>query len=269
MSNEADRNATREQLRAGFDEDPEAYHRTRPVCPPRLFDDLVALGDFRPGARIVEIGTGTGQATVPLAERGLRIVGIELGERLAALARQKLACFPEVEIVHSSFEAWEPAKAGFDGVVAVHAIHWLDPRLRYAKTARLLRDDGVLAIVRSRYVVPDDADPFWGEVQKDYDAVRPGAGEEAPLHPDAVRDLGDEIEASGYFRNVAVHRYLWSTRYAADDYLALLATSSWHRALDDASRRWLFERIRRRIEAHPDRAVSPTLLSTLNVARRR
>jgi hypothetical protein len=41
----------------------------------------------------VEIGPGTGQATLPLAERGFEIVGVELGERLTAFAREKLSAF--------------------------------------------------------------------------------------------------------------------------------------------------------------------------------
>jgi Methyltransferase domain len=44
-----------------------------------------------PGARVVEIGCGTGQTIVPPAERGYRITRVELGERLAAMAREKLA----------------------------------------------------------------------------------------------------------------------------------------------------------------------------------
>ncbi|MGH2458750.1 MAG: SAM-dependent methyltransferase, partial [Chloroflexota bacterium] len=77
------------------------------------------------------------------------------------------------------------------------------------------------------------------------------------------------IEASGYFRDVAVRRYLWEVSYTADDYVALLSTSSWHRTLGDEARRGLFERIHRRIEGRPERMVRPSLLTTLNVAKRR
>jgi len=74
------------------------------------------------------------------------LVCVELGERLAALARQKLAGFPNVEIVTAPFELWEPsAGGGFDAVVAFTAFHWIVPDARYAKTARLLRDGGALA----------------------------------------------------------------------------------------------------------------------------
>jgi SAM-dependent methyltransferase len=258
----------RHRLRVTFDAAPALYDRTRPVCPPAVFDDLVTLARLRPGARIVEIGCGTGQATLPLAERGFRIVGIELGERLAALARRKLAAFPNVEIVTSTFEAWDGVGAPFDAIVAVHAIHWIDPAVRYAKSAHVLRNDGALAIVASRDVLPDDADPFWREVQEDYRAIAPDDPPPPPPHPDAVSDFGAEIAASGFFRNVAARRYLWGVTSSADDYLALLRTSSWHKALGDEARRNLFERIRQRLEARPTGTVTRPLLTTLNVARR-
>lgn len=254
-------------LRTTFDDAPELYDRTRPVCPPQVFDDLLALAHLHAGARIVEIGCGTGQATLPLASRGLAIVGVELGTQLAALTRRKLAAFPTVEIVNASFEAWDPAGARFDAFVVFNALHWIDPDTRYAKPAQLLRDGGALAVVSSHYVLPDDADPFWTEVEKDYAAINGGPDGEPPPHPDKVGDRSEEIEASGYFHNVAARRYLWSVRYTADEYIALLRTNSWHRQLDAQERRTFFERVHRRIEARPGGAVTATLLATLNVAQ--
>lgn len=89
-------------MRTTFDEAPELYDRTRPICPAQVFDDLVALARLREGASLVEIGCGTGQATLPLAERGFEIVCVELGERLAAYARGKLAASPNVEIINAT-----------------------------------------------------------------------------------------------------------------------------------------------------------------------
>lgn len=260
--------ADRYWLRTTFDDDPELFDRTRPVCPPQLFDDLLALAGLHAGARLVEIGCGTGQATLPLAERGCAVVAVEIGPRLAAFTRRKLAAFPNVEIINAAFEAWDAAGACFDGIVAFNAFHWLDPDLRYAKSAQLLRAGGTLAIVGTRFVLPDNADPFWTEVQEDYDAIRDGPGPDRPPHPDAVGDLRGEIEASGAFHTVAVRRYLWNVRYTADEYVSLLSTSSWHRQLDAESRREFFVRLRRRIESQPEGTVTATLLATLNIARR-
>jgi protein-L-isoaspartate O-methyltransferase len=98
----------RHSLLAGFDQAAEDFDRTRPVCPPQVFDDLVRLAGLAPGDRVIEIGCGTGQATVSLAERGLTITALELGAELAAVARRRLARFPSVDVLTTSFEAWNP-----------------------------------------------------------------------------------------------------------------------------------------------------------------
>ena len=66
-------------LRVTFDRAAELYDRARPVAPPEVFDDLVSLCGLEPGSRLLEIGCGTGQATLPLAERGFAVTAIELG----------------------------------------------------------------------------------------------------------------------------------------------------------------------------------------------
>ena len=55
-----------EALRRTFNEEPELYDRTRPGYPPGVFEDLAALAELSRGSRVLELGCGTGQATVPL-----------------------------------------------------------------------------------------------------------------------------------------------------------------------------------------------------------
>jgi SAM-dependent methyltransferase len=260
--------AQRHRLRRSFEEVPELYDRARPGYPPQLFDDLVELAGLRPGGRVLEIGCGTGQATEPLAERGLRVTCIELGEGLAAYMRRKLVRFPEVEVVHGLFETWEPEHAGFDAAVAFTSIHWIDPEVRYEKTARLLRPGGALAVGRSDTVTVDDSDPFWIDVQEDYDAVVPSDENRPPPRPEELGDYRDEIDASGRFRTIDVRRYLWELTYSGDEYVALLDTYSGHRSIDEPQRSELYRRIRRRIDAAPGGRVRRTYVSTLHVARR-
>jgi SAM-dependent methyltransferase len=258
--------AERRFLRTTFDDSPELYDRSRPVPSRQLFDDLIALARLEPGARLLEIGCGTGQATLPLAERGFEIVGIELGESLAAFARRKLAAFPRVSVVASSFEEWSPGEERFDGVVAFNSFHWIDPELRFAKSAEVLREGGALAVVGMRFVVHDGADPGWLALQQDYEAV--GSVGEPWIHLDAMKDRTVEFEASGYFRNVTLRRYLWDITFGADGYIAYLQTSSWHRTLDEAVRRTLFERVHERISARATTTISPTMAAVLYTAER-
>jgi SAM-dependent methyltransferase len=260
-----------ELLRTTFEQVPELYDRARPSYPPQVFDDLFALAQLPAHARVVEIGCGTGQATLPLAKRGYAITCVELGAQLASVARRKLAGFPNVEVINANFESWHPDYADFDAILAFTAFHWISPSVRYTKSAELLRDHGKLAIVSTEHVRPPDGDPFFVEVQEDYEAVVPDdpatkASVGGPPHPDAVGDLSEEIAASGRFNNVATRRYLWDVTYGADEYIAVLNTYSGHRALDHATRERLFSRIHQRINDRPEGRVRKTYLAMLNVA---
>src|SRR5260370_5272782 len=104
----------REKLKGTFDQDSDLYDKARPNYPEPIFDDLVAIGGLQPEAAVLELGCGSGKATVPLAKRGCRIVCIELGENLAAVARRNLVEFSSVEVITSAFESWEPGALTFD-----------------------------------------------------------------------------------------------------------------------------------------------------------
>jgi SAM-dependent methyltransferase len=259
----------REQLRTTFEQVPDLYERARPTYPDELFDDLAEVTGLCEGGRVLEVGCGTGQATLPLARRGYSIICVELGAGLAAAAQRNLARFSTVEVVHANFETWEPDAAEFDAIVSFTAFHWIDPELRYEKAARLLRDGGSLAIAGYLHVRRPDGDPFWAEVQEDYDAVVPSPDNRPPPFPEQIHSLREEIEAGGRFEEVAWRTYLSDYTYTADEYVSLLDTFSGHRSLDEETRMRLYDRIRRRIEARPDGRVTKTYIMMLNVARKR
>ncbi len=255
----------RDRLKKTFDANAPLYDAIRPRYPERLFEDIVELAGLGPEASVLEIGCGTGQATSALARRCGRIVCIELGDALAALARRNLAAFPEVSVVTAPFEHWEPDGSSFDLVLAATSWHWLDPRVRYAKAAEILEAEGALAIITSHHVLPGDGDRFFAEVQDDYRAI--GEEDVPPPPPDAVADEGVDIEASGLFAGLLVTRYLWDRWYTADEYVALLDTYSGHRAMEPEVRRRLYDAVRRRIGARPGGRVRKHYLFILHLAR--
>jgi len=96
------------RLRRTFDAAADRYDQARPDYPEQLFDDLTRLAALQPGDHLLEVGCGTGKATGPLARRGFRMTCLELGERLAGLARRNLAPFPDVTIINASYDDWQP-----------------------------------------------------------------------------------------------------------------------------------------------------------------
>jgi SAM-dependent methyltransferase len=144
-------------LRSTFDEAAELYDRARPGYPPEPFNDLSDVADLRPGARILEFGPGTGQTTVPLAERKFQITAVELGPNLAAVARRMLARFPNVAVTVAAFEDFPLPSEPFDAVVSATAFHWLDPEVRVTKAADALWVGGVLARIAMHHIDGGDA----------------------------------------------------------------------------------------------------------------
>lgn len=257
--------AQRHRLRASFDEAAEQYDRARPVPPAEVFNDVVELARLAPRAELLEIGCGTGKATLPLAERGFSILAVELGEDMAQLARRNLAAYPMVTVVTSPFEAWDPGEERFDAVVSFEAFHWLDPEVAFAKSASVLRDGGALGVYGSRFGVHEHSDPVWVATREDHLAATGEVDERMFLPVDHVRDRSSEFTDDGHFGSVTVRRYRWDVRYDADGYVALLGTVSRYRMLEDDVRDDLFERIHRRISGAGG-TISLTVTAVLYVA---
>lgn len=253
-----------------FDEIAELYDRARPYYRETLFDDLFAYAGIAPrNARILEIGSGTGRATEPLARRGAEIVGIELGPNLARIAQEKLAPFPRVRIETANFETWEPEEL-FDIVFAATAWHWIDPKRRYALAARALKPGGTLAFALGTHAFPKDVDPFFLEVMDAYAAIgMPWNGPVPPPPPESIPDSRAEIAASGLFEDVRAIRDVWATEYDADSHVALMATSSDHRLLEESKREQLFAEMRRLIARRPGGRIVKHELMVLHLGRKK
>ncbi len=256
------------RLRGVFDEVAQAYDLARPDYPEQLFDDLVRLSALAPGADLLEVGCGTGKATRQLGRRGYPVTCLEPGPNLAAVARAKLAGFPDVNVVPTSFETWDAGGARFGLVFAATSWHWVDPELRYLKAADLLEPGGSLAVWGSTLAFPAGFDPIFTEIQQVYDEIgEPWEGEWPPPTPDQVPDLTGEIGASGRFEDAHVRRYVWEQQYDAGQYVALLDTFSGHRDMDPASRERLYRELRRLISRRAGGRLTRHWLSILHVAR--
>ena len=259
----------RGRLRETFDEDAELYDRARPGYPAALFVDLAALSGIGPGCRVLEIGCGTGKATLPLAERGCEILGVELGASMAAVARRKLAGFPSVQVVVSKFEDWPLPAEPFDVVFAATAFHWLDPAVRVEKAADALRVGGTLATVSTNHVEGGDTQ-FFNEVQSCYERWDPSTPKGLRLQPATTFSLDSEdLDRSGRFEPAIFRRYEWDLSYSTSAYLETLMTYSGHRALPPEARTNLLACIANLIESGYGGRITKRYMTELRIARRR
>jgi ubiquinone/menaquinone biosynthesis C-methylase UbiE len=227
----------RDQLRRdSFDSVAGAYDRGRPSYPDRLVEDLVSLADIREGSKVLEIGPGTGQLSVRLAECGARLVALERGPNLAEVSRRKLSRFVDAEVVTADFDRWEVSPASFDVVVAATAFHWLDPSSRVVRCAEILRPGGSLAIVQTRWGVAQGDDPFFAASQTCYAQWDPN--HDPTFRQTEPKDVPHPcIELTGPWFGDQVHRrYLCAREHSAATYCDLLGTFSDVLALEESRR---------------------------------
>lgn len=123
------------------------YENARPGYPDGLVRKvLVAAVGAESPCSVLEVGAGSGKATIPIAATGHHVQCIEPSRRMAAVLRQKCSAFPNVSIAVTSFERWRPRQT-YTHLVAAQSWHLIDPALRIEKAALALRERGVIALM--------------------------------------------------------------------------------------------------------------------------
>jgi hypothetical protein len=201
---------------------------------------------------------------------GFSITALEIGPALAKQGQLRLGEFTEVSVVNADFEQWHPPpNILFDLVYAATAWKWIDPLIRYQRAAALLKPSAHLAVWAAEHAFPQDFDPFFTEIQAIYEQLGEPAIPWPPPEPMSDTDTAAEMEASGQFESIQTRHYVWSVRYDADRYIALLNTFSGHIAMDPASREHLYREVRARLHQRPDGQLTRHWSATLTIGRRR
>jgi 16S rRNA A1518/A1519 N6-dimethyltransferase RsmA/KsgA/DIM1 with predicted DNA glycosylase/AP lyase activity len=74
------------------------YDEIRPSYPEKLIQDIISKTNLKLEDRLLEIGAGTGKATVQFAEKGFTIHAVELGKDIAEIFKDKCVNYPKVSL---------------------------------------------------------------------------------------------------------------------------------------------------------------------------
>lgn len=125
----------------------DIYDEIRPSYPEGLIQDVISKTNLKLSDRLLEIGAGTGKATVQFGEKGFIIHAIEPGEDMAEILKSKCRNYPKVSLDVSTFEEWNfPDDEKYDLIYCAQAFHWLNTDIKYKKCYKLLKDDGYLVL---------------------------------------------------------------------------------------------------------------------------
>lgn len=133
-------------LRMAFTEDAADYDRCRPAYPKELFLEIAEYTPLGKDSRALEIGIGTGQATLPILNTGCAVMAVELGRELHDYVKKKFSGHDRFEAVHADFMNALPGGNAFDLVYCATAFHWLPAGEGYRRVMDCLKPGGALAL---------------------------------------------------------------------------------------------------------------------------
>ena len=192
---------------------------------------------------------------------------MELGPHLAERARANLAAFPQVSVVTATFESWDPGSARFDGVFACNSFHWIDPDIRFAKAAAVLRRAGMSSSSRLRGWFPRQPTGFGGTCRTIGQPLTRASTRRRCIRTSSAMILSLAVRASGVFDEPTITRRLFEVTFSADGYATNLSTQSGVKELPANARAELVARIHQRVEDQGGH-LTAYLLAVLTIARR-
>jgi SAM-dependent methyltransferase len=146
--------------RTKFGEDPAAYDFARPAYPAELFSWLEERCGYGPETDCLDIGAGTGHATLPILETPVRsILAIEPDAALAERLRSKTSN-PRLTLAVQRFEDAALPDNQFGFAFAATSFHWLPRMKSLARVLASLKPGGWFAMWWSVYHDPARPDAF-------------------------------------------------------------------------------------------------------------
>lgn len=126
------------------------YDRWRPAYVKELYDDIFDVKEITPSSNVLEVGIGTGQATLPILETGCSLTAIELGDKLAEFSKYKFKNYEKFNVENLAFQDFKCTPNSFDLIFSASAFHWIPEDIGYTKVFDMLKSGGVFARFANR-----------------------------------------------------------------------------------------------------------------------
>jgi SAM-dependent methyltransferase len=151
------------------------YAKHRPSYPAAAIDLLAARCGLKAGARVIDLGSGTGILAKLILERGAHVCGIEPNAEMRRYSDEALGG-GDFQSQDGTAENTRMPDAHFDLLVAGQSFHWFDPERTRIEALRVLKPGAWAALLWNER--PPGANAFLDEYEAllrryapEYDAV--------------------------------------------------------------------------------------------------
>lgn len=219
------------------------YDKWRPTYPKELYKDIFDVKEINPFSNVLEIGIGTGQATLPILETGCSLTAIELGDQLAEFSKEKFKKYDKFIIRNMAFQDFEYPSNSFDLIFTASAFHWIPEEIGYTKVFDMLKSGGIFARFANHPYKDKGRNEIHLAFEKIYARYMPGSLADDEYNEENAKSRADIAYKYG-FTDISYKLYHRTRTFTADEYTMLLGTYSDHIAIEETIRMKFFDGIR-------------------------
>ncbi|MGW5237311.1 class I SAM-dependent methyltransferase [Monashia sp. NPDC004114] len=219
-----------------------------------------------PGARVLDLGAGTGKLTGTLVALDADVVAVEPDPAMLAQLR---AAWPSVRALPGRAEAIPLPDASVDAVLAGNALHWFDMAVAGPEVARVLAPGGILA---GLWNVLDDRVGWVAGLERVSGPAAIGPRDTLSSWRAATADLHLPRHGEEWFGSPEQAEFPHGQRRTADSLVETLATRAGMLVMPPPEREATLGRIRAFLGSTPETASGeftlPMLTGVLRIRHR-
>ena len=235
-----------------FDTVSYEYDKFRPGYAGEVYDSIFEYVNVDHTSKVLEIGSGSGQATAPVLDRGCFFTSVEPGKNFAEILTGKFGNNERFSIVNEKFEDVVLKENTYDLVYAATSFHWIEEKAGYEKVFSILKEGGAFARFRNHpFVSKEDpllaerTDDIYDEYYNKYYNIKRTPRTEYSVNQ--AKELAFVAEKYG-FSDIKYHLFHRKRVFTSDEYISLLGTYSDHIAIREDIRHEFFAKIKDAID---------------------
>lgn len=237
-----------------FDTAVSNYDKMRPGYVDELYQAIFKYIPIDGNSNVAEVGSGSGQATLPVLKTGCKLTAVEYGENFSELLKNKFKDFPKFSVVTGKFEEVSLEEDVFDLVFSATAFHWVPEKEGYEKVYRMLKKGGAFARFANRPRNCKNEPELGEEIQALYNEYynkqhNIKSGTKKWFTEEDAKAISLIPEKYG-FTDIKYFLFYRERVFTASEYTKLLGTYSDHIAIEESIREVFFSKIEDAINRH-------------------
>lgn len=237
-----------------FDTAVSNYDKMRPGYVDEIYQAIFKYVPIDENSNVVEVGSGSGQATLPVLKTGCKLTAVEYGENFSELLRDKFKSFPKFSVVTGKFEEVSLEEDAFDLIFSATAFHWVPEKEGYEKVYRMLKKGGAFARFANRPRNCQNEPELGEEIQELYNEYynkqhNIKSGTKKWFTEEDAKEISLIPEKYG-FTDIKYFLFYRERVFTASEYTKLLGTYSDHIAIEENIRKEFFSKIEDAINRH-------------------